>query len=79
MIGASPPAVHITQRPIILAGRHTPENVRDAVLCVAPAGVDVHAGVEDASGRKDAVKVWAFVAAARSGFNLLRAGVGRGG
>jgi phosphoribosylanthranilate isomerase len=31
----------------------TPENVREAIRLVAPAGVDVHTGVEDAAGHKD--------------------------
>ena len=68
--------MHITQKPMILAGGLTPENVRDAILFVRPAGVDVHTSVEDDSGRKDAVTVRTFLAAVRAGFNLLVAGAG---
>jgi len=71
--------VEIAQKPVILAGGLTPENVREAILFVGPAGVDAHTGVEDASGRKDAVKVRAFVAAARAAFRLLRANTVRAG
>ena len=55
-------------KPVILAGGLTPENVRQAILTVRPAGVDAHTGVEGADGRKDAQKVKAFVKAAREGF-----------
>lgn len=60
--------VELSPRPVILAGGLTPENVRRAILTVRPAGVDVHTGVEDASGRKDRSKVLAFVAEANAGF-----------
>lgn len=54
--------------PVILAGGLTPENVRDAILAVRPAGVDAHTGVEGASGRKDADRVRRFVVAAMAAF-----------
>lgn len=53
-------------KPVILAGGLTPENVGDAVRAVHPAGVDTHTGVEDAAGGKDPARVRAFVAAARA-------------
>jgi phosphoribosylanthranilate isomerase len=60
--------VELSPRPVILAGGLTPANVRQAIAAVRPAGVDVHTGVEDASGRKDRAKVQAFVTEARAGF-----------
>jgi hypothetical protein len=68
--------VHITQKSMILTGGLTPENVRDAILFVRPAGGNVHTGVEDDSGRKDAVTVQTFLAAVRAGFDLPGAGAG---
>ena len=60
--------VELSSRPVILAGGLTPANVRQAIAAVRPAGVDVHTGVEDASGRKDRAKVMEFVAEARAAF-----------
>lgn len=65
--------VRLSPRPVILAGGLTPDNVREAILSVAPEGVDAHTGLEDASGRKDRAKVLRFVAEARDAFRLLRA------
>ena len=65
--------VELATKPVILAGGLTPENVRDAIRFVAPAGVDAHTGVEDAAGRKDPSKVRRFAAEARAGFELVRA------
>lgn len=61
--------VRRSPRPVILAGGLRPENVRAAVSAVAPAGVDVHTGVEDASGAKDPELVASFVREARAGFS----------
>jgi phosphoribosylanthranilate isomerase len=58
----------LSPKPVILAGGLTPSNVRQAIAAVRPSGVDVHTGVEDATGRKDREKVLAFVAEAKAGF-----------
>jgi phosphoribosylanthranilate isomerase len=50
---------------ILLAGGLTPENVVTAIHRVKPWGVDVSTGVEREPGRKDAVKLKAFIEAAK--------------
>jgi phosphoribosylanthranilate isomerase len=62
--------VELSERPVILAGGLTPGNVREAIVAVRPAGVDVHTGVEDASGRKSREKLLAFVREAREAFRI---------
>lgn len=52
-------------RPIVLAGGLTPENVEQAVLVSAPDAVDVSGGVESSPGLKDNTKVTAFIQAAK--------------
>jgi phosphoribosylanthranilate isomerase len=64
--------VRWSPRPVILAGGLTPENVRDAILAVRPAGVDAHTGLEDASGRKSREKVKRFVSEAQEAFRVMR-------
>lgn len=49
----------------IIAGGLTPDNVGAAIRAFSPWGVDVVSGIEAQPGRKDPVKLKAFVAAVR--------------
>jgi phosphoribosylanthranilate isomerase len=57
---------HARDRPLILSGGLTPENVADAIAAVRPFAVDVASGVEAAPGLKDHARMAAFAAAVRA-------------
>jgi phosphoribosylanthranilate isomerase len=61
--------VEISPKPVILAGGLNPSNVRQAILQIKPAGVDVHTGVELSNGRKDYNLVGNFVLEAKQAFS----------
>jgi len=61
-------------RPWMLAGGLTPENVAGAIRAARPFGVDVASGVETAPGKKDPVKMKAFVERARGGLGIAEIG-----
>ena len=65
--------VDISPRPVIMAGGLNPENVREAIRQVHPAGVDVHTGIEGADGRKDRELTRKFIAEAKAGFEEMGA------
>jgi phosphoribosylanthranilate isomerase len=53
-------------RPYLVSGGLTSENVGDAIRITRPTGVDVSSGVERASGIKDVDKIAAFIRAVRA-------------
>ena len=52
-------------RPLVLSGGLTRENVREAIRRVRPWAVDVSSGVESAKGIKDAAMIAAFLSEVR--------------
>ena len=61
--------VRQSERPLILAGGLTPDNVRAAVRQSKPWGVDVSSGVEDAPGIKNTGAVRRFIEEAKSEYS----------
>jgi len=57
---------HPRDRPLILSGGLTPENVGEAIAAVRPFAVDVASGVEREPGVKDHAKMTAFAEAVRA-------------
>ena len=53
------------QRPMILAGGLSPDNVQEAIVNVSPFGVDVNSGVELEPGIKDHAAINEFVRVVR--------------
>jgi phosphoribosylanthranilate isomerase len=57
--------------PLVLAGGLRPDNVAEAIRTTGPQAVDTASGVESQPGIKDAAAIAAFVAAAKSAYQLL--------
>jgi len=59
------------RKPWLLSGGLTPENVGQAIRESRARAVDVSSGVESAPGVKNPLRIAAFIAAARAGFEAL--------
>lgn len=57
--------------PFALAGGLTPQTVKLAIAEARPAAVDVASGVEEPRGKKDAIRIAAFCAAAEAGWATI--------
>jgi phosphoribosylanthranilate isomerase len=66
LIGASTPSIRL-----IVAGGLDASNVSEAIAALHPWGVDACSRLEFLPGRKDALKVQAFIEAARTAFERL--------
>lgn len=64
--------IEISKKPVILAGGLNADNVREAILTVKPAGIDVHTGIENKSGRKDPKLLIRFVQNAKKAFEEIK-------
>lgn len=51
----------LSNKPIVLAGGLSPENVEDAIRATSVYGVDVSGGVELSPGKKDHSKITSFI------------------
>lgn len=69
--------VRISPRPLMLAGGLNPENVAAAIEGVRPAAVDAHTGLENATRRKDRLKVRTFVQESKAAFARIAAEAGQ--
>jgi phosphoribosylanthranilate isomerase len=65
---------HPRDRPLILSGGLTPENVGDAIVAARPYAVDVASGVELSPGIKDKARMGEFSAAVRAADAALSEG-----
>jgi phosphoribosylanthranilate isomerase len=65
--------INLSPKPVIIAGGLNPNNVREAILFTNPAGVDVHTGIENKSGRKDFELTKQFILECRTAFSQLQA------
>jgi len=63
--------VELSTKPVIIAGGLNHKNVKQAILEIKPAGVDVHTGVELQNGRKSEELVRMFVKESKKGFALI--------
>jgi phosphoribosylanthranilate isomerase len=54
-----------TDKPILIAGGLSPDNISQAITAARPQGVDVSSGVEKSPGIKDLSKVDAFIMAVK--------------
>ena len=63
--------VELSPKPVIIAGGLNPANVKQAIMEIHPAGVDVHTGVEAKDGRKDSELVKRFVEEAQEAFAII--------
>jgi phosphoribosylanthranilate isomerase len=59
-------AEHPRDRPLILSGGLTPDNVGEAIAAVQPFAVDVASGIETSPGIKDHARMAAFAQAVRA-------------